>query len=492
MRRVVSLYLPTWATDRVRRRTDLPRDKPLVTAARQGSRRVLMAVDDAAVRLGLKVAMTVAHAQAVVPDLIIAEHDSSGDVAGLQGLAAWAVRRYSPIATPDPPDGLYIDSTGCDHLFDGEESMLADLHDSLTCRGISSRIGIADTPGAAYAVARHTADPIGIVCPGGAKEALRSLPMAALRLPADIVTRLFDLGFKRVDQLLDMPRSSLSVRFGPMIGQRLEWALGTIPELMTPYWPESLPHRRLAFAEPIASPASLERAARDLSHAIAQILEERGLGARSLDLVFERVDSSIQAIRIGLARPSREPQHFLRLFRERLETIDPGFGIDAVSLLASHAEPLEACQVTSPVGGPEVTADMCELVDRLANLPRVRRVLRFAPVESDLPERSVRALPAIMPPQNSVWPVWPRPTRLLHPPEPITVVSHHLPAEFIWRGHSHRICKLDGPERIHGEWWRAAEEVVATRDYYRVEDETGAQFWIVHIGDSWRLQGLFA
>jgi protein ImuB len=103
----------------------------------------------------------------------------------------------------------------------------------------------------------------------------------------------------------------------------------------------------------------------------------------------------------------------------------------------------------------------------------------------------VRRLPAVAPAENDAWPAWPRPTRLLDPPEPIKVKLSRTPVEFIWRGHAHRICKLDGPERMHGEWWRGPEEVLATRDYYRVEDQTGAQFWIVHMGDSWRLQGLF-
>jgi protein ImuB len=450
-----------------------------------------MAADNAAVRLGLKAGMSVAHAQALVPDLMAAEHDSSGDAAGLQALAAWAMRRYSPIATPDPPDGLFIDSTGCDHLFGGEAAMLADLRARLTSLGIAVRIGMADTPGAAYAVARYAADPIAIVRTSGTEEALRSLPVAALRIPADIVTSLHDLGFRQIGQVLDVPRSSLVVRFGQVVGQRLDWALGTRKELISPSIAESLPHRRLSFAEPIASPAGLERAMRDLSDEMAADLERRGIGARHLDLLFERVDSRVETIRVGLAQPSRDPHHFIRLFRERLDTVDPGFGIDAVSLVASHIEPLPPHQLASAVSDAELDTNLCELVDRLANLPCVRRVLRFAPVESDLPERSVRALPAVAPPENGAWPAWPRPTRLLHPPAPIDVTPADIPAKFIWRGHWHRICKLDGPERIHGEWWRAPEEIIATRDYYRVEDETGAQFWIVHLGDSWRLQGLF-
>ena len=73
MRRVVSLYLPRWPTDRLRRKSrDAPtRDKPLVTAVMQGQRRVLASVDEAAERLGLAFGMTVTHAQSLVPALLV-------------------------------------------------------------------------------------------------------------------------------------------------------------------------------------------------------------------------------------------------------------------------------------------------------------------------------------------------------------------------------------------------------------------------------------
>jgi protein ImuB len=450
-----------------------------------------MAVDSAAGRVGLKVGMTVAQAQAFVPELTIVEADSCGDAAGLGTLAAWAVRRYSPIAAPDPPDGITVDSTGCEHLFGGEEAMLADMLERLNRNGITVRIGMADTPGAAYAVARFSADPIRIVRPGGTEDALRLLPVAALRLPSEISIALCDMGLKCIGQVAGTPRPSLSVRFGEVVGQRLDWASGATTELIPRYLPQGMPRRRLVFAEPLARMSSFGRAAKDLAHQLADDLERRGMGACALDLLFERVDNTIQTIRTRLAQPSRDPHHFTRLFRERLDTIDPGFGIDAISLAASHVEALSPHQTVSTLGGTNTGRDLSEFVDRLANLPRVRQVVRLAPVESDLPERSVRRLPALSLLDPATWPACPRPTRLIDPPEPIVATPTDAPAEFTWRGRSHRICKIDGPERVHGEWWRDPHEVVVTRDYYRVEDETGTQFWIVHSDGSWCLQGLF-
>ena len=56
MRRVVSLFLPMWPTDRYRKNTGdaPPREKPVVMATKIGPRRVIVAADKAAQGLGLR------------------------------------------------------------------------------------------------------------------------------------------------------------------------------------------------------------------------------------------------------------------------------------------------------------------------------------------------------------------------------------------------------------------------------------------------------
>ena len=117
---------------------------------------------------------------------------------------------------------------------------------------------------------------------------------------------------------------------------------------------------------------------------------------------------------------------------------------------------------------------MSALVDRLANRLGARRLYRVIPVESDLPERSVRSVAPLAPPACAIWPEhWPRPSRLLSPPEPIETVAllpDHPPAQFTWRGVCRRVKRADGPERVFGEWWRHDGEADAVRDYFQVED----------------------
>ena len=102
---------------------------------------------------------------------------------------------------------------------------------------------------------------------------------------------------------------------------------------------------------------------------------------------------------------------------------------------------------------------------------------RVAPVESDVPERSVRRMPAEEQAVAATWPAdLPRPVRLLDPPQPVEAMAllpDQPPMAFTWRRVRHRVRRADGPERIAGEWWKRGGEMRSVRDYFRVEDEEG-------------------
>ena len=174
-----------------------PRDKPLVTAMMQGQRRVIASVDQAAAQLGLSRGMTVTHAQSLVPDLTVIEATPDDDEAALIRLALWCIK-YSPLVTPDPPDGVFIDVAGSAHLFQGEAALINDLCRRLGAEGIAARAALADTAGCAWALARH--GDAQIVSPGRAADAIASLPVGCLRLSPETVSSLGEVGIERVAQ----------------------------------------------------------------------------------------------------------------------------------------------------------------------------------------------------------------------------------------------------------------------------------------------------
>jgi len=200
----------------------------------------------------------------------------------------------------------------------------------------------------------------------------------------------------------------------------------------------------------------------------------------------------------------RDEKRLARLLCDRIETIDPGFGIEIMELTATLAEPLVLHQAVSSLIEEE-QADIAGLVDVIANRIGARRLYRLAPVESDVPERSIHRIAPLAPDDGATWPGrWPRPARLLARPEPIDVMAlmpDHPPAFFTWRGVRRRVQRADGPERIFGEWWKRDAELSAVRDYFQVEDAEGERFWLFRSGEEqhiingagrWFLHGIFA
>ena len=316
---------------------------PLVLIGRQGPRQVVLAADAAARTAGIRLGMPASKAQALIVGLIVMDAEPEADADALDRLALWALR-YSPIVAPDPPDGLVFETAGADHLHGGEAAMLANMADRLREVGVATRIAVADSWGAAHALARFSPRPITIVPPGESGAAVLPLRIAALRLPAEILDSLGQLGFETISDLVDKPRAPLTLRFGQILGRRIDQALGRIGEPIEPVRLEEIVEVRRGFAEPIGAPETIARYAGKLVVELCEQLEKQGLGARRLDLLLNRVDNRTEAIRVGLAQPVRDVRRLTRLLTDKIETIDPGFGIEMMRLAATAAEPLNPTQ----------------------------------------------------------------------------------------------------------------------------------------------------
>lgn len=309
--------------------------------------------------------------------------------------------------------------------------------------------------------------------------------------------------------MLALPRAQLAKRFGLAAVLRLDQALGAASEALTFRRPASPWFDRLAFFEPISAPEDLARVAADALALICARLEAEGRGAKRFEVVFHRLDGRAFPVRVGLARIGRDAQRLARLVKPKLDMVDPGFGIEVVTVHAFAVEPMAAAQARLDADAA-ASADetLAPLIDRLVNRLGENRVWRADPFESHVPERSVVRVGPLDPPPAARWdPDRPRPVRLFKRPEAIVAIAAELPDYpprlFTWRGRSHRVRRAEGPERIGQEWWRVGVEKGQTgpgkiRDYYRVEDDTGGRFWIFRQGlyggedaPKWWIHGLF-
>jgi protein ImuB len=478
-------------------------DAPLALIGKVGRREEVVAACAAAKGLGIHVGMAATHARALVSDLDFRPAEPDADLALLDRFALLAVRRWTPIAAVTPPDGLWLDLTGCDHLHGGEERFCRRLAAFCQRAGFTARVAIADTPGCAHALARFGRAEVAIIPAGRVREALAPLPIASLRLTGTALGAARRFGFETIADLLPVARGPLARRLGLPTITRLDQALGAVAEPITPREDAAVPSVERRLLEPIVTADAIAHVMEDLLGDLAEVLQGRGIGVRSLRLIGLRVDGTEQMVAVGTSRPTREVPHLLRLLKLRIERIDPGLGLDQFRLVAPHTEPLDAVDLGAVLAGETLVRDPARLVDVVAGRIGPGSVFRVTPVESHVPERAVaRADPVAAP---GIWPIWQRPVRLFARPEPLSRVIALLPDQpprrFEWRGRAYKVVAGDGPERIHGEWWRRDAEVWAVRDYYRVEDEEGGRYWVFRRGDgmesetgdlSWWMHGVFA
>lgn len=499
-----------------------PRSRlPLVTVQKVAARIEIVAASPAASTLGITRGMALTLARALVPQLIIRDADPAGDTIGLQQLAVMLATRWTPTVTRSDSDGLFLDLTGVSHLHGGERRMAERLVRLLGRRHVTARIAVADTAGAAWALARYATTTVTICPPGAQADAIAPLPAMGLRLPDTVLALFRRLGIATIGDVAALPHAPFARRFGVAAAMRLDQALGHVAEPLVPVQPPRIIRVTERFAEPIATAEAIEHYLAQLVPRLTDALTRAGLGARIVRLVAERVDGQAHAIQIGFARANRDAKHILRLIQRRIETIEPGYGIDALSLHVRRAEPLDAQPLDERL--EERTPDLGPLVDMLTN--RALPVWREIPVESDVPERSVSRRPPLdttaqaaaswkggdvrqldqRAPDHPWHASRPRPARLLRRPEQLDHVVSELPDQpprrFSWRGQSHVVVRADGPERIAGEWWKRDGERKAVRDYFRVELADGRCFWLFRRGDgertdtgnfSWYLHGRFA
>lgn len=464
--------------------------------ARTGSRRLVAAADKNAQELGLRVGMSAAHAQALCSDIVVAHLDEKADAASLEKVALWCLN-FSPLVAPDPPDGVVLDVTGCAHLFGGEDKLLAEIVTRLEKASVTARVAISDTWAASWALARFGRSPA-IAATNDQTRAIERFSVRALRIDHSEAEALRRVGMDTIGDLFRVPSQSLSVRFGRDLTRRLHQITGREREMFVPVFPPECPSHQVSFVEPLIHGEGIRTALSELARQISSKLKEANLGAQRFDLLLHRVDSHTAAVRVGASQPCSDETHLVRLFGDKTDAIDPGYGIEAMQIVASRTSQMIARQLDIRGAEDKPAVEMGQLVDRIAAHVGAKGVYRAAPVESDLPERAVKKVSALSEATGKSWPIGPRPSRIINPPEPIQVVAllpDHPPAFVIWQGKRERVRSADGPERVYGEWWVSKDEVSLIRDYFRIETESAQRLWVFrasHGGaEKWFIQGVF-
>lgn len=547
--RILSLWFPRLGAERLIRAQRGVQDGPLAVVAEAANMQVITSLNAVAQAAGLHVGQPVRDAHAICAGLVTRTRNAPAEAAFLTALRRWA-GKFSPWVAEEAPDGLVIDLTGCAHLFGGEEALLQVVETDCADMGLSVRLGIADTLGAAWALARYAgqatqpdrngdaisqearatrsraakrrhwtkggaAPPVSRGAEGGARiapagqsySALSPLPIAALRLEPDTAAQLGRLGLRRIGDILGQPRAALARRFGKGLVLRLDQAMGSTPEPVSPARP---PHHfavRLTLPDPIGLKDDLMAGIDRMLPRLCDQLQDKGRGLRAVRLEAHRSDQSAETVTIGLARPSHDPHRIRPLLEMKLDQIDAGFGVDMLRLEAIQTEPVHArTKVGHLQAGRAVSERLAgnsaldDLIGKLGARVGLEAITRYHPASSHIPEKTAQVLAAAWsePAQNWPTPATPRPL-LLWRPEPVAAPDDPaMPAQFRWRGRDWNLAQATGPERIAPEWWLDEPDWRSgVRDYWVVTTTAGDRLWLYYghggtMSSGWFCQGGFS
>lgn len=549
-RRILSLWFPRMGAERLIRRQPVLADQPLAVVEEQRNMQVVTCVNGVAQGRGVHVGQPVRDAHAMCEGLVTQQRSAVAEQRFLDSLQRWA-GKFSPWVAPEDTDALVVDLTGCAHLFGGEQALMQVVEDDCTDLGLTVLMGLADTRGAAWALARFAGRTAGadrsgdaidqearatrsragkrrhwtkggaapaiktrvseaarIAAPGQTYSALSPLPIGALRLEADIAAQLARLGLRRVGDLLGQPRAALARRFGRGLVLRLDQAMGSAPEPVSPARAPDHFAVRMTFPDPIGLAEDVLAGIDRLLPRLCKSLEDKGKGARRVALHAHRSDHGISVIEVGLARPSFDPHRIRPLLEMKVEEIDAGFGIDMLRLVAVQAEPLYQEDAVAhmkagngPRAGQGKATALDDLVGRLGARVGLDAIQRLHLASSHIPEKSHKIMAAAWsPPHEGPWPAPtnPRPLLMWHPEPVHAPATPRMPETFRWRGQDLTRLRALGPERIAPEWWLDDPNWRSgVRDYWVTDTTDGQRLWLFYahgggMSPGWFCQGSFA
>ncbi len=486
--------------------------------------------------------MTLAQAKALRADVEYGPYRPDLDEKTLEALARY-MQRFTPTVATETQDVaddeslrasvpsclrafLYLDLSGCEHLFGGLEAIVRQIGQSMHDLRIPTILGVGPTAGAAHAITFLPAtDPkartrIRMIIPRNEK-AVEQAPLAGLRLPPEILESLHHLGLETIADLRALSRDALVPRFGNIVLQRMNQLQGTLAEPLIPLTWSTPIEARFDFDGSVADPMALEQVFRNLLGEVLPELERRGEGIRELEVTLAR-DPSWRKMNeavlpaqftLNVSRPSRDTKAILNLYRCAFEQLplkaqkqsksslysrnfDAGF--TNLQIKVTRAQRLPHRQVALERANAPDEHGWQNTLDLIRTRLGENAIEQAQLQEAYVPEKAFKRIPAsaheaVEETERQV--ASSRPLHLLAPEElrVMSAPSHDadgVPLTFNFDGAVHRLIYAVGPERIAGQWW---EGHTKTRDYFDVADDAGQRFWIFRVQETgkWYMHGTF-
>ncbi len=449
----------------------------------------VVAANPLALARGIEPGMTLTEARALLPSLAATPVNDAAESRELESLAACAVQ-LSPRVFLAPPQTLIADVTGCDRALGGEAEMLKLARSIFERQGYTVHCALCDNATAAYALALDggRAHPVES---GKTQDALKGLPLEALRLDARSLVNLRALGLSRAGELLDLPSATLPSRFDEVLVQRVRQLRGELPEDFAAFSVPQAVSERLEFEGPTDRRDAMMFALRHIATRVADRLDALGTGAARLEAALIAADGAPMAFSVEASAPTRDARSIATLLLGRFDTLDTkDRWFEAIEVSVPQRLPVNARQqdlfgAARDVFSPGLRGLIDELVGRLGVAAVARPVLLPDP----RPENAVAWVPFLERGTESANPPMTAPA-VLWPAQEMDVDedAQGLPAQWHEGRRRHELRVIRGPQRVEFGWW---EGEFGPRDYFEIEDAHGARLFVYRQGKRWYSCGAY-
>jgi protein ImuB len=452
----------------------------LAIVEQPGGRERISRCNVAAQAYGVRPGVSLPAALSLCAGLSVQLRDRARERQALDGLALWAYQFSSGISFE--PSLLLLEVGASLRLFGGLPALLETLQRELEQIGYGAQHALAPTPTAAGLLARNLPG-----CQISSEQQLRGavgeLPLSRLTRDRNARNLMRHIGLDSIADALALPRPELARRVGPQLSGLLDRLLGLAPDPRPPWQPPRYFKQTIELLGEIEYATALVFPAHRLMVALCGFLRGQGGGAQNLQWRLSHRDHPDTGFAQGLLDPSRDPDHMLEVFRERIESLQLPAPVLAVGLRVEEWLAFEERNLTL-LDAP-ARADQA-LLERLGNRLGGHCVRGLRCLADHRPERAWRLcdpgeagdLLTGSPQQGQPQPPW-----LLPQPRPLP--EHQGQPQY---GGALRLENL--PQRIEAGWWDGFD---VTRDYFVAHSPAGERLWVFRDRrrGGWYLHGLF-
>ncbi len=515
-------------------------DQPIVIVEKHR----VFRLNRAATNLGINPANSIDTAYTLSNQVLSIERNEDREINALTHLAQWTYQ-FTPNVSIKAPDCLLLDISGCLKLFKGLEALTMQVRAGLNDLGYKPVISTNATPLAALLIARayrhddkHDDENeferrVPRDCLNEAtsdkKKVVRGLgPVSVQYLQVDekIIVSLQQMGIRNVSDVLSLPTSGLTRRFGVFFTDYLKRLTGARPDPQKFINPQARFIHDITFLSDITNLDALTFPINRLLGELSDFLAARQLHIDHFTWHLSHRSHGRKSFSIYLANPENEPKVFHALTQLNLEQIKDIKEIDNIALAVNRFFPARAAP-GDLFQGPAFQAGFHPdsalspvSKNQFLNILRARlgqgKCFGLSQADDHRPEKAWRVAvlgkepsavlnkepsavldkqpSAVLDKQPSATSgeqlsthELPRPSYLLTTPKALKVVNDQPCL-------SGKLELLRGPERIDYGWWDQPLGKPLTRDYYIARQKDGSLYWIFrHVAmRRWYLHGIFS